>query len=60
MEDIDILLAEVCPQVDDVEECLEELPEFWASLAPIMWNFAFASENWCGELCPAQVFQIFI
>ena len=60
MNDVDTLLAEVCPQVENVEDCLEELPEFWKSLAPIMWNFALSFENWCGELCAALVFQIFI
>jgi len=50
-EQIEILLAEVCPQVEDVEECVAELPGFWTKLAPIMWNFAYDPKIWCGDLC---------
>merc|ERR1739842_160152 len=33
---IDVLLAEVCPQLENADECVSELPEFWARLAPII------------------------
>merc|ERR1719369_1358208 len=34
---IDILLAEVCPGAEDPEGCVEGLPGFWADIANILW-----------------------
>merc|ERR1719244_25524 len=34
---IDILLVAVCPIRPDVEECLENLPEFWILVANLLW-----------------------
>ena len=52
---IDVLLAEVCPQLENADECVSELPDFWARLAPIMWTYAFQPEPYCGGLCNPQV-----
>merc|ERR1712135_177994 len=38
-QQVDILLAEVCPQLEDAETCVERLPRFRTDL-------------WCGEVCP--------
>ena len=54
-EQVDILLAQVCPQVGNVEECVEELPAFWGKLAPVLWSYAFEPSPWCKEICPALV-----
>merc|ERR1712156_1332435 len=51
-QQVDILLAEVCPQLEDVDTCVERLPRFWADLSPVMWTFAFQTDLWCGEVCP--------
>merc|ERR1711963_663979 len=51
-QQVDILLAEVCPQLEDAETCVERLPRFWVDLSPIMWTFAFQTDLWCGEVCP--------
>merc|ERR1712189_145648 len=51
-QQVDILLAEVCPQLEDAETCVERLPQFWADLSPVMWTFAFQTDLWCGEVCP--------
>merc|ERR1712115_139886 len=50
-EQIDILLAEVCPEMEDPEECVAELPGFWSKLAPILWTYAFNPEAVCASLC---------
>merc|ERR1719443_2795142 len=34
---VDILLADVCPQVENSEECVEGLPDFWMQVAMVMW-----------------------
>merc|ERR1711915_270503 len=38
-QQVDILLAEVCPQLEDVDTCVERLPRLWADLSPVMWTF---------------------
>ena len=53
---IDILLAEVCPTAEDPDECVDGLPEFWAKIAMIMWpgywnadaEWMCATEDLCG------------
>ena len=56
-QQVDILLAEVCPQLEDAETCVERLPRFWADLSPVMWTFAFQTDLWCGEVCPDKVYN---
>jgi len=56
-EQVDILLAEVCPKMEYPEKCVAELPAFWTKLAPIMWSFAYSSERWCGDLSTPEVAQ---
>merc|ERR1719153_475192 len=51
---LEVILAEVCPAVEDVDGCLEGLPGFWKSLAPTLWSETFKSELWCGDMCPTQ------
>ena len=46
---IELLLAEVCPQAEDPDMCVEQLPAFWSALAPIMWSASFDSSVWCGD-----------
>merc|ERR1712055_945034 len=33
---VDILLADVCPQVENSEECVAGLPDFWMQVAMVM------------------------
>ena len=49
---VDILLAEVCPQTEDPERCLERLPAFWASLSVLIMPVHFS--HICDDLeeCP--------
>merc|ERR1711913_98066 len=47
---IDILLADVCPQVEAADECVEALPDFWAQIAQaivdaLSGDFCAASEE---------------
>merc|ERR1711915_584231 len=58
-QQVDILLAEVCPQLEDVDTCVERLPRFWADLSPVMWTFAFQTDVWCREVCPNKVYNIY-
>merc|ERR1711881_332366 len=50
---IDILLADVCPQVENPEGCVEALPDFWAQIAQVMWpGYYNAEADWmCAPLC---------
>lgn len=47
---VEILLAEVCPQSENPDECVEKLPEFWGRVAMVLWPGYFApAEEWmCG------------
>ena len=53
---VDILLAEVCPQTADPEVCLFGLPEFWKSVAMVLWpGYYTADADWmCAPLCAAK------
>ena len=53
---VDILLAEVCPQVDNVDGCLAGLPDFWNKIAMVLWpGYYSAEEEWmCAPLCMAK------
>eukprot|EP00092_Neocalanus_flemingeri_P011905 GFUD01012837.1.p1 GENE.GFUD01012837.1~~GFUD01012837.1.p1 ORF type:complete len:190 (-),score=42.54 GFUD01012837.1:96-665(-) len=54
---VDILLAEVCPQVEDVDGCVNGLPAFWTKIANVLWPGYYAPEaTWmCAQegLCGA-------
>ena len=36
------LEAELCPQHPDPDYCTQNLPEFWASIAPMIWKTHFS------------------
>merc|ERR1719244_1619413 len=36
-QQIEILLREVCPTVPDVDECLDNLPDFWTKVSNVLW-----------------------
>merc|ERR1719244_1117879 len=36
-QQIDILLREVCPTVPDVDQCMDNLPDFWTKVANVLW-----------------------
>lgn len=53
---VDILLAQVCPRAENPEECVEELPAFWGQIVSVLWPGYFdadaewmcATEDLCG------------
>merc|ERR1711913_210859 len=53
---VDILLAEICPQAEDPEACMEGLPAFWEKVAMMLWpgyynpeeEFMCMQEGLCG------------
>ena len=53
---VDILLAEVCPQTETPDECLAGLPDFWKRIAMVLWpGYYAAEEDWmCAPLCMAK------
>merc|ERR1712115_759096 len=53
---VDILLADVCPQVENPEECVEGLPDFWMQVAMVMWpGYYNADAEWmCAPLCKVR------
>merc|ERR1712066_156407 len=50
---IDIPLADVCPQVENPKGCVEGLPDFWAQIAQVLWpGYYNAEADWmCAPLC---------
>jgi len=44
---VDILLAELCPQAEDPVYCTENLPEFWGMLSPTIFpvHFSFICDD---------------
>merc|ERR1719397_655312 len=46
-QQVELLVAEVCPQAENPDICMEQLPAFWSALAPIMWSAALDSSVWC-------------
>ena len=52
---VDILLAEVCPQVEQTEACVEGISNFWISISAVLWPGYFNPEaDWmCAQLCSA-------
>merc|ERR1711931_558127 len=53
---VDILLADVCPQVEASEECVEGLPDFWKRVAMVLWpGYYNADAEWmCAPLCKVR------
>eukprot|EP00091_Calanus_sinicus_P015513 TRINITY_DN3383_c0_g1_i12.p1 TRINITY_DN3383_c0_g1~~TRINITY_DN3383_c0_g1_i12.p1 ORF type:complete len:201 (-),score=77.48 TRINITY_DN3383_c0_g1_i12:8-610(-) len=53
---VEVLLAEVCPQAESPEDCVEQLPAFWGRIAMVLWPGYFnpdaewmcATEDVCG------------
>ena len=47
---VEVLLAEICPQAEDPEGCVAGLPEFWAKIAAVLWPGYFdpTAEWMCG------------
>ena len=53
---VEILVAEVCPRSENADECVEQLPAFWAKIAMVLWPGYFnadaewmcATEDLCG------------
>merc|ERR1712083_982812 len=51
-----ILLAEICPQAEDPDGCMEGLPDFWTKVAMMLWpgyynpeeEFMCMQEGLCG------------
>ena len=44
---VDILLAEVCPQTENPDGCLEGLPGFWNKIAMVLWpGYYDADAEW--------------
>ena len=56
---VDILLAEVCPGAEDPEGCVDGLPGFWADIAMLLWPGYWDPEaDWmCAteDICPSQI-----
>ena len=54
---VDLLLAEVCPQAQSPDDCVEKLPAFWGRVAMVMWSGYYNPEaEWmCAteEICGA-------
>merc|ERR1712121_569030 len=50
---IDILLTDVCPQVENADECVDGLPDFWMKVAMVLWpGYYNADAEWmCATLC---------
>ena len=50
---VDILLAEVCPQAEDADFCVENLPDFWRRISMVLWpGYYQADADWmCAPLC---------
>merc|ERR1712168_170949 len=55
-EQVRILLAEVCPQSENPDDCVEKLPDFWGRLAAVLWpGYYDPSADWmCGPICMEQ------
>ena len=53
---VGILLAEVCPQVEQTEACMEGISDFWVSISAVIWPGYFNPEaEWmCAGLCSAE------
>merc|ERR1712203_92796 len=43
-EQDEILVSGLCPQAENVAECEEQLPNFWESIALVLWPAYYAPE----------------
>ena len=43
-EQDEILVNGLCPQAENVAECEEQLPNFWESIALVLWPAYYAPE----------------
>merc|ERR1711962_1979551 len=50
-----ILVSGLCPEAENVAECEEALPGFWAQIADLLWpGYWDPSAEWmCGPICAA-------
>merc|ERR1711915_871319 len=39
---IDLFLSKICPQADDVDFCVKNLPTFWSQICPIVMPIHFS------------------
>ena len=56
---VDLFIAELCPQFEDVELCVEKMPGFWPEVArtilPVHWIYI------CADLeCREEKVRVFI
>merc|ERR1712066_1131802 len=53
---IDILLTEVCPQLENADECVDGFPDFWMKVAMVLWpGYYDAYGKWtCAPLCKVR------
>ena len=56
---VDILLSEVCPQVEEAETCVEGLPALWKEIAMVLWpGYYQADADWmCAPICAGSEFR---
>merc|ERR1712172_31830 len=54
-EQDEIMVNGLCPQAENVAECEEQLPNFWESIALVLWPAYYAPEaDWmCAGICKA-------
>merc|ERR1712002_1103654 len=53
---VDILVAGVCPQVDDADTCVARLPEFWGQIASVLWpGYYDPTADWMCQGCKTAV-----
>merc|ERR1711936_849168 len=54
-EQDEIMVGGLCPQAENVAECEEQLPNFWESIALILWPAYYSPEaDWmCAGICKA-------
>jgi hypothetical protein len=52
-----ILLGGLCQTIDNQDECLEKLPEFWGAIARLLWpGYYETTADWmCGPTCQNPV-----
>merc|ERR1711962_810886 len=54
-EQDEIMVNGFCPQAENVAECEEQLPNFWESIAVVLWPAYYSPEaDWvCAGICKA-------
>ena len=43
-EQDEIMVGGLCPQAENVAECEEQLPNFWESIAVVLWPAYYSPE----------------